>query len=305
MLGIVLNILKIIGIILLCLLALVLLVICLILFWPIRYKAQGEYKETYRLEAKVTWLARLISIRVEMSSGQALHMILKLFGLTVYDNTKPAAKKKAPKKKAAKKEKEPQLHAAAKEKEQQPAPKPQETQQPPLEETPVEEEAAGDNADKLTILQKIYLFFEKIKHFLQNIKYTFSKIYGTIVNIKSNISYYCNLMTQESTKAAFSAAYKPIRRIFRNLRPRRWQVNLHIGRENPADMGDIMAVWGMLYPLHEGRIAISAEYDRDVFEGDFRMRGRIHVFLYLWTACIILFDKNIKHFKKCLLREEG
>ena len=34
-------------------------------------------------------------------------------------------------------------------------------------------------------------------------------------------------------------------------------------------------------------------------------KGRIHIFVYLWTAYIILFDKNIKQLKKCLLREEG
>ena len=94
MFGIILSILKIIGIILLILLALVLFVLCIVLFVPIRYKADGFYKESYKIEARVTWLLHIVTLRVCQSSEEALHVMLKILGLTVYDNTRPKADKK-------------------------------------------------------------------------------------------------------------------------------------------------------------------------------------------------------------------
>ena len=152
--------------------------------------------------------------------------------------------------------------------------------------------------------QKIIKIFRKFIHFFQNIKYTFRKFYDTIVNIKSNVSYYCNVLLQDSTKEAFQIAGKQIKRIFRNLRPRKWHVYVHLGAEDPATLGDILGIWGMLYPLHEGKIALEPDFDSEILEGEFFCKGRIHIFVYIWTAYIILFDKNIKHLKKCLLRED-
>lgn len=309
MLGIILNILKIIGIILLILLAFIILMLCVILFAPIRYRAEGNYKDKYLINAKVSWLLHLFSLRIRQSSVESLHIIFKIAGLTVYDNTRPARTSKRTKKKKKKSndqheipEEATQIHAAS-----------AEASEENISSTSKEKSVHKDNFisdesnthNKLTILQKIHLLFLKFVHFLQNIKYTFRKFYDTIVNIKSNICYYCDLLLQDTTKAAFAAANKQIIRIVKNLKPRQWRIYLHIGMEDPAAMGDILGIWGMLYPLHEGHIEIEPEFDHNVFEAEFSFKGRIHIFVYLWTAYIILFDKNIKQLKKCLLREEG
>ena len=105
-------------------------------------------------------------------------------------------------------------------------------------------DTAESNSDdeKLNFWQKIIKIFRKFMHFFQNIKYTFKKFYDTIVNIKSNVSYYCNVLSQDSTKEAFQIAGKQIKRIFRNLRPRKWYVYVHLGAEDPATLGDILGI---------------------------------------------------------------
>ena len=191
MLGIILNILKIIGIILLILLAFIILMLCVILFAPIRYRAEGNYKDKYLINAKVSWLLHLFSLRIRQSSVESLHIIFKIAGLTVYDNTRPARTSKRTKKKKKKSndqheipEEAAQIHAAS-----------AETSEENISSTSKEKSVHKDNFisdesnthNKLTILQKIHLLFLKFVHFLQNIKYTFRKFYYTIVNIKSNI----------------------------------------------------------------------------------------------------------------------
>lgn len=92
MLHIILIILKIIGIVLLCLLGFLLLLTALILFVPIRYRADGSYIEK-KLKAggRVTWLLHIVSVSgfydgtaEENKSG----LCVKLFGIRIVDTTK-------------------------------------------------------------------------------------------------------------------------------------------------------------------------------------------------------------------------
>ena len=107
----------------------------------------------------------------------------------------------------------------------------------------------------------------------------------------------------ESTKAALLTCKKQLLRIWQDIKPRKFQVNLHIGSEDPASMGDIMGIWGMLYPIHEGHIALCPDFEHSVFEGDFYCKGRITLFVYVKILLIIYFDKNIRRFMKRLMRE--
>jgi hypothetical protein len=59
-------------------------------------------------------------------------------------------------------------------------------------------------------------------------------------------------------------------------------------------MGEVLAVWGMLYPFHMGKIDIRPEFDTAVIEGNFTAKGHICVVSIIKAACILYFDKNIK-----------
>lgn len=98
MLHILLLILKIIGIIILVLLGLLLLAVCCILFVPVRYRAHAHYDETAGAQAKISWLLRLIYLKAELApETEGFHLVLKILGITFFDNQKP--KKKKPEKK--------------------------------------------------------------------------------------------------------------------------------------------------------------------------------------------------------------
>ena len=61
----------------------------------------------------------------------------------------------------------------------------------------------------------------------------------------------------------------------------------------------------MLYPIHLGSIDIQPEFDKVVMEGDFSFRGRISVFVFVRTACVLFFNRDIKGLLKQLKREEA
>lgn len=297
MLSVVLTILRFIGITILVILGLLLLAVCLVLFVPVRYRAEGYYKDSYGVKARVSWLLHIVSVAVLLEKEQPFSVKLRIFGITVFDNQKKKEKVKKPKKEKKKKdrqEKQPELAASSVEKK-----KPADT--PLCEKKDIFEEPAEE--EKLSIFQRLKLLFTKAVQIFRNIKYTFHRICDTIKEVKANITYYVELFKKDSTKAALEACKKQLLRIGRNLKPQKLQVNLHIGMENPALMGDILGVWGMLYPLHQGHIDISPDFEQPVMEGDFYCKGRITVYVYLWTLMILLFDKNIRRLRKCLVRE--
>ena len=81
MLSVVLTILKFIGITILVLLGILLLVVGLVLFVPIRYKAEGFYKDSYRVQAKINWLLHIVSFSLLYEKEQPFQMKLRILGI--------------------------------------------------------------------------------------------------------------------------------------------------------------------------------------------------------------------------------
>ncbi len=305
MLSVVLTILKIIGIALLVIIGILLTVLCLVLFVPIRYKANGFYKESYRIQARLSWLLHIVSFVLSYEKDSPLHMKLRIFGIPVYDNLNKKEKKSKSPKRRTKKEPKPELVASSiPEEESKPVKEIAcaEEQEEPKEEL-VSEQTPDENTDKLSLLQKLKLVFQKVIGIFRNIKYTFQRICDTIREIRANITYYIELWQKDSTRAALSLCKKQLLRIFKNLKPKKFQVNLHIGMEDSATLGDILGVWGMLYPFHQGHIALKPDFEQAVLEGEFYCKGRVTVYIYIWTVFMILFDKDIKQLRSCLVRK--
>lgn len=318
MLTVVLAILKWLGITILALLGILIFFICLILFVPVRYKADGFYKDYYKVRAKITWLLHIVSFSLDYEKEQPFHMSFRIFGILIFDNLKKKkVKKKREKKQRVKKS--PEIVGASKEEERSDISAPKiseskktEEQEPNNQEiektsdikVQADENVNADDAvEKLNIIQKVKLVFSKAIGIFRNIKYTIQRICDTIKELKDNIIYYVELFEKDSTKAALAACKKRLLRILKNLKPKKFQLNLHLGMEDPATLGDILGVWGMLYPIHQGHINICPDFEQTVLEGEFYCKGRITVYIYIWTIIVVLFDKDIRRLRKCLVRK--
>ena len=110
----------------------------------------------------------------------------------------------------------------------------------------VEIEESKNEADKKSLFEKLYIIFGKFMQFIENIQYTFHKLCDTIVKIRDNLNYYLDLLQKQSTTRAIDTCKTQLMRIAKSLSPQKFQVNLHLGFEDPAVLGEILAVWGML-----------------------------------------------------------
>lgn len=101
MLHILFVILKILGIILACILGLLLLLILIVLFVPIRYRVDVKKREEVIVKMRVNWLLRIVFMRGWFIDNQ-LHIKLRIFGFTIWDNLRPKKGKKVKIKKGKK-----------------------------------------------------------------------------------------------------------------------------------------------------------------------------------------------------------
>lgn len=305
-----LTILKIIGIILLIMLGLIFLILLMVLFVPVRYHGKGSYSDgMYTIRLRASWLLHIISVNGSLQREQDLHVYLKILGITIYDSLKTIDRKRKNKKVKSTKTKTRstgEIQAASSE--------------DIISEETIDEEAvneaffsedtisedmtvnnsfqnklADSDTKKSHIFVKIKKFFIKFVNFFQKIKFTFNKVCDTIVRIKNNIKYYLEVLQLDSTKQAIATGKKQLGYVLKKLFPRKYRVNLHLGFDDPAMMGEVLAVWGMFYPVHQGNIDIQPEFDHAVMEGDFFLQGHISVFVFVRVACVLFFDKDIKH----------
>jgi hypothetical protein len=76
-------ILKLIGIILASILGLIVLLLLIVLLVPIRYRVNAEHEDDFHAEAKVSWLMRIIYLRLKFTDNH-LVIVLRIFGRIFY-----------------------------------------------------------------------------------------------------------------------------------------------------------------------------------------------------------------------------
>lgn len=312
LLMIVLLILKIIGIILAATIGILLLVLICGLFVPIRYyvTADGKLGEKHpvRVEMKATWLLHMVNI--VFSYGESARLRIRVLCFTLLDSAREKKKKKEKKGKKKKErnsdikedgneEREEIENLKTESREKQP-----ETEE--IEETETDkaevEIPALENEEKKN--KSVFAFFHKLLEALKNIEYTIQGICGKIKNVMENIRYYIDILQGEAFRSVFRNAKKQLIWICRKVKPTRCRINLRAGMEDPATTGQIVATYGILYPLVGGSVFLQPEFEEKVIEGDVYIKGKITGIIFLIAGLKIALDKNVWRLIK-LLKKEG
>lgn len=323
MIAIVLNILKILGILLLALLGIALLLILLVLFIPVRYTLSGQktskQEAALSLRLKATWLLHILNMRFDYP--HAAYLRVRIFCFTVFRSDRKASSTKK-----SKSEKESAVKTKPEEKNvrTEPASTEQITEKPDGADPPKEniqescrtsKERASASPEHLTEPKNAQAekekeeeptkrsFFKKLIFLLKNIKYTITKICDKIKYIVKNIKYYLEILRSDSFKSAFAVCKTQIFSLLKSVRPRKIKGSLLIGTGDPASTGQVLAAYGMLYPLIGNNIAVTPDFENQIIEGDLFVKGKITVFRLLKTAWIIFFNKDIRRVIKLLKRE--
>ena len=304
-----LLILKIIGIILLSIISLLLIIIALILFVPIRYRIiANKFEDSdFYAEIKLTWLLHFINILIKYTDDLYYRVRVILIPIKKSDNLKKHknnSKKPEPYSDDTKSVDEGgnisdesanediSDNEISKDKEE-------------IVSTSDLDENDDDNIkfdENKGIIYKIRFVLTKFFEFLFNIKEKLNEAYNTVVNIVKDIDYYINALKDERNKKVISLCLSQASSIINNIKPKVFKGNLTIGIDDPYTMGQILSIYGILFPIIHDKITINPVYDKEVIEGDLYIKGRISVFVLIRAAIKIYFNRDykrmIKIFKK-------
>ena len=304
-----LLILKIIGILLLSIISLLLIIIALILFVPIRYRIiANKFEDSdFYAEIKLTWLLHFINILIKYTDDLYYKVRVILIPIKKSDNLK---KHKNNSKKTESYSDDTKSvdeggnisdesanedisdNEISKDKEE-------------IVSTSDLDENDDDNIkfdENKGIIYKIRFVLTKFFEFLFNIKEKLNEAYNTVVNIVKDIDYYINALKDERNKKVISLCLSQASSIINNIKPKIFNGNLTIGIDEPYTMGQILSIYGILFPIIHDKITINPVYDKEVIEGDLYIKGRISVFVLIRAAIKIYFNRDykrmIKIFKK-------
>lgn len=292
-LTVLLLILKILGIVLLVLLGILLALLLIVLFVPVRYQGSGYREEgdpvPVHVQLKVTWLLHLVRVSFIYPEEAFLKVKVLFFQiLPAKEKKKKASNKKEADGKKPKTDKKEAGHDV----------RDTASDQKISDEGNTAVEDGGD--DRRTLLD----FVRKLFSTIRNIKYTIRKIYDKINHIIHNIRYYIKILQTESFKRAFMLCREQLLRLMKIVLPRKVSGTFTIGMEDPAATGQILSIYGILYPLIGDSITVIPDFEKPVMEGSFRFKGKITAFTLIRIAAKIYFDKDLKRVI-CLFKKEA
>ena len=300
-LTVLLLILKILGIVLLVLLGILLALLLIVLFVPVRYQGSGYRKEgdpvPVHVQLKVTWLLHFVRVSFIYPEEAFLKVKVLFFQILPAKEKKKKASNKKKDDRAAKKESDEKKQKTDK-KEAGSDVRDTASDQKISDEGNTAVEDGGD--DRRTLLD----FVRKLFSAIRNIKYTIRKIYDKINHIIHNIRYYIKILQTESFKRAFVLCREQLLRLMKIVLPRKISGTFTIGMEDPAATGQILSIYGILYPLIGDSITVIPDFEKPVMEGSFRFKGKITAFTLIRIAAKIYFDKDLKRVI-CLFKKEA
>lgn len=326
MLHIILLILKIIGIILLCILGIVLFAVCCALFVPVRYRVEvlreeSEGKPPAVVRAKITWLMHLVNISICYPAD--VYVRARIFLFTLF--RLPEADKQ---RKTGRQEKKQEQKDTGR----QAGPKTEETSSEavtacpdggadggPKASGPEENipeinvsDQTGQEASGLVnqIIRKIHDLIDKIKQaaikvktVFENIQYTIRHLCDKIKSMSDTIQYYREVIESEPFRQSWILCRKQAGSILKGLKPDRFEAELVVGTKDPATTGEILAIYGMLYPFIGEHVQITGDFERAHIEGWIYIKGKVRAFTFLRAAVKVYMNKNFRTLIRLLKKE--
>ncbi len=314
MISVLLTILKVLGILILSLLGIAILVLLLVLFVPVRYQVYAERKLESGLpvlaKMKATWLLHLLNVHFSYPEKAYVKVRIGCFTVFRSDRTgkkhKEKTKEKSKEKETISEEKRFEIKdGEKKEAKEDKILKGDRTRKEETGSDQAEKESRKDQGREKKEAEKPTLksFFKKILAWLKNLRYTIKQICDKIKKIVKNIKYYIEVINSAEFKNAFRLCSSQAGVLLRHICPQKIKGSLRIGTGDPASTGQVLAIYGMLYPFLGDQIMVTPDFEQQIIEGELLIKGRITLFCLIKCAWIVYFNKDLHRVINMLKRE--
>ena len=328
MLAGVLGVLKIIGIVLLVILAVILVLLLLVLFVPVRYKADLNIPETefdkgfdvekIEFSARFSWLLHVISGGIDFPEDK--QFFVKLFGIKIFPPKQKPKKDKADK--DSKKEDSEEKTEEKKEEsgvvemsdmqelennaQEEASSEENQSTQVTAEEVVATEDSEEEKPEKedKALIEIIQDIIEKIENILKTPQNVFEKIQYTISRVCGKIKMIKTTLENDIFKRAYELVKGKLIKVIKMILPDKYKAEILIGLGDPATTAEVMAAYGIIYPITMDNVILEPDFERQVVMVKARVKGHITIFTLLYSLAVCYFNKDVKkvirRFKKIM-----
>lgn len=287
--SVILLILKIIGWILLTLFLLLLVVVFLVLFVPVRYRAEGSVEESVRIQGKVHWLLYLLSI--DFSYGEdGFSYESKIFGKHISseknqedeEDPEDESDKDGTEKIAAIDEK-----TVAK------------------DDMEISEQESGTDrqtlkhaaSEKSSFRQKITEKFHDFCDAVRGIREKISDLFRQAEKIKA-------VLTDEQNHKVVSVIWKELKYLLKHSRFRKIDAELNFALWEPSATGQALGVIAMFPAFYQYDIGIYPDFEADktYVKGTFLVKGHIRLVHVLISGIRLVKERDIRNLIKKIFK---
>ena len=303
-----LKVLGIIGIVLLSILGLILLAIFLVLFVPVRYKAEGSFKDNKpSFSARASWLLHLLSVRFTLGDKEPLIIRVCGFKIKKKEEKVPEFEDDAVEINEIAEYPQATDEIQVQESKEEPVQEENKPEAPVIAESitqetvisePVVSESVRDESEEDFDSSEEHLKKPKIAEAHKKPRKTSEKE-GSKKDFENRSFYdkikkYIEIIESKRFKRAFEYSKDKIFKLIKHILPRRFNIYGEVGFDDSSVTGQILAITSMLIPIVGDKINIRGNFEEPVIDIEGKLKGRITIFKVLWTLAVLYFNKNIR-----------
>ena len=320
MLHILLVILKIIGIILAVLLGIIIVLLGVLLLVPVRYEVSAKCDgtlDTLKARAKITWLLHLVRADVFLK-GKLLKWKVRVAWIKKSNAIVSDVKRKEVKKneKVEEKDSPVQTHKEDSEVSDERSEEtmevcegrrtnhPKETDRKEQTEKTVKE---SENEKKKGRKEKVRKeksekkkekkkknVGETLSGFVEKIKKVIQSLIGKVKDLLQKKEKVTDFLTDKAHVNAFKKSKKELFVLLKKLKPKKINIKVRYGFEDPCTTGQVLAGLSMLYPFLGDTTEVIPDFENQILKGTVYLKGRIRLCHFAVLAWRLFWCKDVR-----------
>lgn len=125
-----------------------------------------------------------------------------------------------------------------------------------------------------------------------------------IEDLIDKYDYYTKLLQKKGSVWVISFLKKEVFSLLKHICPKRSKINITYANEDPANVANMMAYYGMAMPFLPKHTTFTAELGEPRLAGTIKIKGRVFLIFILCHGLKVFFNKKVRMFLKLLKREE-
>ena len=296
MLSVLATIGKIVLIILLCILVLLLLLVLEFFFSPLRYRGTGEFdachSQDFQCDVHMSWILHIFTIHYFTEDDKRI-FIFKIFGIPWNTLKKIFGGFHGKEKKKGRKQKDLEDDTDSESEEDE-------------EESEETEDFSADDSETYDTGEKRNSEKAVSKNGTADRKKKKKKKSSQkSVPLQERLKRWNRILTSDCAKEAYKSCKDRLFKCFKCFLPFKSDSHLYFGFDDPSVTGNILAIHGILYPVVSDIITLHPSFEDVLFQGSFKVKGKIWMGILTYHVVRILLDENCREFYTMVKKEKN